>query len=178
MYRILLPALTIAVFMTPVAMADDDLLRLPGQGELKPDTINNSINVPARLAPGGGLLLSFDSNSDGLISLDEIDSGIIEAFGHADANADGNLSPLEQFAWAEDLPTRDDTLSNPARFDPNLDRAVSLEEFSGAVRHIAAIYADETTGSVALVSLEARSDSAGKDSDNRKPPARARRDEP
>ena len=32
------------------------------------------------------------------------------------------LQMLEQQAWARSLPTRDNSLANPVRFDPNLDR--------------------------------------------------------
>lgn len=152
--RILSLAFVSALFAAPVAMADDDLVLLPGQGEIKTDTGHGVDGGPARLAPGGGLLMSFDDDANGLISADEIEAGIVLAFALADANEDGNLTPLEQTAWANDLPTRDDTLANPARFDPNLDRNVSLDEFTGSVRHMAAIYADEDTGVIVLASLE------------------------
>ena len=157
-HRVLLPVLLITIFSGSVARADDDLVRLPGQGELKPAIDGHTANLPTRLAPGGGLLMSFDANSDGLISTTEIEFGIIEAFLLADANADGNLTPLEQAAWANELPTRDDTLNNPVRFDPNLDRYVSLEEFTGAVQQMVLIYADEATGDVSLAALEVRSE--------------------
>ena len=149
-------SLIFAVLAQTVAQADDELVRLPGQGEMKDNLHSHAAGTPDRLAPGGGLLLSFDLNTDGLISADEIELGIRAAFQTADMNADGNLTPLEQLAWAEGLPTRDETLANPARFDPNLDRNVSLEEFSNGVHHLVSVFDSDNSGEVTLASLKAR----------------------
>ena len=166
----LLLALTILSAGIPVALADEDPVRLPGQGEVKSVINNQTDTMPVRLAPGGGLLMSFDLDGDNIISQSEIEHGIVTAFADADTNEDGNLSPIEQADWADHLPTRDETLANPARFDPNLDRYVSLEEFAGAVQQIASIYADVGTGSISLISLEIEPARAERDRDDRHAP--------
>ncbi|MFN3293565.1 MAG: isoaspartyl peptidase/L-asparaginase, partial [Gemmobacter sp.] len=40
------------------------------------------------------------------------------------------------------FPVRDDTLANPVRFDPNLDRIVTYEEFYTVILQLAAPYQD------------------------------------
>lgn len=134
------------------ASAQDEPARLPGQGHIKKD-------VPfakglGRLIPGGGLLLSFDSNQDGQITQIEIDEGINEAFLKADTNEDGRITPLEQIKWTQSLPTRDESLANPARFDPNLDRRVQHREFTEIVQAFAALHMDTTTQTIPVIALK------------------------
>ena len=121
--------------------ATDDIVRLPGQGRLKPDAPHGR-HASGRLVPGGGLIVSFDANDDGHVTPDELRTGAVAAFAVADANADGSLSALEQQDWANNLPTRDDTLANPVRFDPNLDRIVSVTEFVAVVAQLTVDHAD------------------------------------
>ena len=132
---------------------DEDLVRLPGQGEIKEDAPR--VSGVQRLVPGGGLLLSFDTDSDGQITQAEVASGINAAFKAADANGDKRISPLEQISWSKRLPTRDASLENPARFDPNLDRIVKEPEFTEIVYLLAGVYADETTGNINVANLKA-----------------------
>lgn len=157
--------LLLAMPITGVCFADDDeqsLVRLPGQGELKEDT--TQLQGSDRLVPGGGLLLSFDSNTDGLITQEEISVGITAAFKLADSNEDERITPLEQVKWIETLPTRDVSLANPARFDPNLDRSVRMFEFEEIVLALAALYADQATGSVAVSALRSDPSISAEDS--------------
>ena len=132
----------------------EELLRLPGSGEFRPDLTKP--RALDRLVPGGGLLMSFDADEDGVITSEEVALGIPAAFAKADDNEDGRITPLEQVRWSETLPTRDTSLANPARFDPNLDRAVRIEEFQDVITVFAAIYADETTGNITLDALKAK----------------------
>ncbi|MEO0882577.1 MAG: hypothetical protein AAFY34_07555 [Pseudomonadota bacterium] len=148
----LYPLLTPLVFCLGPASAQD-LVRLPGQGEIKREAAPQLGNTE-RLIPGGGLLLSFDSDRDGLVSDDELMNGIEAAFATADRNRDGFLTPLEQISWSEGLPTRDASLSNPARFDPNLDRRVNAEEFSAVIVSFAEDVADEESGEIIIASLK------------------------
>lgn len=133
---------------------EDEILRLPGQGELRAPG-SRAQDKPERLKPGAGLFLTFDENQDGRISAFEIDAGIPIAFQMADKNADGYLTALEQQDWAAELPTRDDSLANPFRFDPNLDRRVDLEEFTMVIVNLGSDYADEATGDVIVADLKA-----------------------
>ncbi|MEM7768438.1 MAG: EF-hand domain-containing protein, partial [Pseudomonadota bacterium] len=132
--------------------ATTDLVRLPGQGELKVQ--RPRLNRKDRLAPGGGLLLSFDADANGAVTTEEFETGLTTAFATADGNGDGQLTVFEQLDWAESLPTRDGSLANPVRFDPNLDRMVSYAEFSAVIRNLAAPYRSEIDGSVDLASLK------------------------
>ncbi|MEQ9504983.1 MAG: EF-hand domain-containing protein [Hyphomonas sp.] len=143
----------------------DDLVRLPGQGEVNPDTGLAQRNL-GRLVPGGGLFASFDTDDDGRISAEELATGTEAAFKLADANGDGQLVALEQLDWAAGLPTRDDTLANPVRFDPNLDRVVTFDEFRSVIALLAANYQDER-GVIEIARLSAPE--PRQDRDDRRP---------
>lgn len=154
------PALALSVLLLAALPAaaqaegdGDDLVRLPGQGLVKPDGLPAQHKYE-RLVPGGGLFASFDTDGDGRISAQELADGTRAAFKAADANGDGQLVALEQIDWAESLPTRDDTLANPVRFDPNLDRIVTFEEFSAVIAQLAANY-QNTDGSIEIAKLSA-----------------------
>lgn len=139
---------------SPAIADEDEIVRLPVQGEVRDRTTRDRVKAD-RLKPAGGLFVSFDTDESGAISEAEITAGILLAFAQADANADGTLTALEQQAWAKSLPTRDDTLANPVRFDPNLDRRVNLDEFSGVIQNLGRTYADEITGDILISSLKA-----------------------
>jgi len=131
----------------------DDIVRLPGQGEVKASD-RRTRHAASRLVAGGGLVMSFDADDNGHVTPAELKSGAIAAFAVADANRDGRLSALEQQDWAHSLPTRDDTLSNPVRFDPDLDRVVSEGEFVAVVAQLATTYAN-ADGNIDVAKLEA-----------------------
>lgn len=137
-----------------VSFDDDELVRLPGQGELRKQDPKDRAK-PKRLKPGAGLLITFDSDQDGRVTQPEMDAGIPIAFARADKNEDAYLTALEQQDWAASLPTRDDSLANPFRFDPNLDRRVDLEEFASVINNLGADYADETSGEIIIADLAA-----------------------
>ena len=135
----------------------DEIVRLPGQGVMRTSGESpgkDKHKKAKRLVPGGSLFVSFDANEDRVITPEEVTSGAEAAFLAADTNGDGSLSALEQISWAETLPIRDDTLSNPAYFDPNLDRMVSHEEFMRVISELAADYAEES-GEILVTSLHA-----------------------
>ena len=145
-------AWTAAFAQQDASFEEEELLRLPGQGEFRRNALGGG--QLERLIPGGGLLLSFDSDGNGFITPEEIDQGIVAAFEKADEDENGRITPLEQVKWAETLPTRDVSLANPARFDPNLDRSVRIDEFSAVIVDFSANYADEITGEISVNSLK------------------------
>ncbi len=148
--------LAAALFLAaPVAMAQeaDDLVRLPGDGAVK--KLSGQRNVPDRLVPGGGLILTFDTDGNRRIDRAEIEAGARAAFVLADANKDASLTALEQIDWAAGLPSHDDSLANPVRFDPNLDRSVSQAEFVSVILMLADAYTDTSSGAIPIANLEA-----------------------
>ncbi|MEM7494055.1 MAG: hypothetical protein AAF296_11780 [Pseudomonadota bacterium] len=151
-------ALAILLLAAPLSHASPDdpdgLVLLPGQGELR-DRADRERAGADRLKPGGGLFVSFDTDTDGTITIEEVRSAIPAAFAAADTNEDGNLSALEQQDWAKSLPTRDDSLANPTRFDPNLDRRVDLAEFTAVIESLHTDYSNEETGLLQLTDLKA-----------------------
>jgi hypothetical protein len=50
------------------------------------------------------------------------------------------------------------SLANPARFDPNLDRSVRIDEFTEVIVDFAAIYADKVTGEISVMALKSTKD--------------------
>ena len=133
---------------------EDEIVRLPGQGEVREPGLRERAQAD-RLKPGAGLFLTFDEDQDGRINSAEIETGIPIAFSAADKNSDGYLTALEQQDWAASLPTRDDSLANPFRFDPNLDRRVDLDEFTLVINNLGLDYADEETGDIIVADLKA-----------------------
>lgn len=133
---------------------EDELVRLPGQGEVRDEALRERAKAD-RLKPGAGLFITFDQDGNGRISSREIEAGIPAAFETADANEDGYLTALEQQDWAQSLPTRDDSLANPFRFDPNLDRRVDLDEFTMVIVNLGQDYANEETGDILVAELKA-----------------------
>lgn len=145
----LLACLAVALALPFLAAASDagttetdDIVRLPGEAA-RPDDGRVPLPRGMRYVPAGGLFASFDADGDGFVTREELRSGIRAAFDEADANEDGHLSALEQQAWAASLPVRDDTLANPVRFDPNLDRIVTFEEFEMVLLQLAENYQDD-----------------------------------
>lgn len=132
----------------------DEIVRLPGQGEVRSSELRD-YTKSQRLKPGAGLFIAFDRNQDGRVNADEIASGIPIEFTSADSNNDGFLTALEQQAWAAGLPTRDDSLANPFRFDPNLDRRVDIDEFTLVINNLGNDYRDEQTGDIIVADLRA-----------------------
>lgn len=143
-----------SLFVAPAMADDEELVRLPGQGEFR-DPLKRDKTKGDRLKPGAGLLVSFDTDENGRISTTEISAGIPVAFKAADGNEDGYLTAIEQQEWAANLPTRDDSLANPFRFDPNLDKRVYLEEFTKVITDLGVDYADEASGEIIITELKA-----------------------
>ena len=138
----------------PAVPADDEIVRLPASGEVRSQEDRERLRAD-RLKPGGGLLASFDTDEDGRISRAELTAGIEAAFAAADTDGDGQLTAFEQQDWAASLPTHDDSLANPVRFDPNLDRRVSAAEFSAVITNLWSDYREEGDSVLRVASLKA-----------------------
>ena len=146
-----------AIEASAAAAEDDTLVRLPGTGEVKSEITREKLQAD-KLKPGGGLLASFDADEDGRVTRAELEAGIEAAFKAADTKEDGWLTAFEQQDWANSLPTRDDSLTNPVRFDPNLDRRVTFAEFSSVITNLWADYREEGYRELRVSSLRSTRD--------------------
>jgi hypothetical protein len=87
------------------------------------------------VSPGALVFASFDRNFDGRISGEEIAAGAAGVFQAADRNKDGSITGFEQTDWANNVGDPTGVLANAMTFDVDLDRTVTLAEFtSGLVR--------------------------------------------
>ncbi len=103
--------------------------------------------------PGALLFASFDTDGSLSVSLQEIADGAPKAFNTADHNKDGTLSIFEQQDWASALGSHDGPLANAVNFDANIDRRVTLEEFTAGLERIGGSYVDELSGEILFSNL-------------------------
>jgi hypothetical protein len=90
------------------------------------------------VSPGALAFASFDRNSDGRITVAEIEAGALVAFAAADRNGDGFITGFEQADWAAAMGSTSDVLANTMTFDIDLDRQVTKTEFTAGLKRIAA----------------------------------------
>lgn len=89
------------------------------------------------VSPGALVFASFDSNFDGHITQDEISAGAQGAFKAADRSGDGLITGFEQTDWAASMADAAGVLANAMTFDIDLDRSVTLAEFTAGLKRIA-----------------------------------------
>lgn len=89
------------------------------------------------VAPGALVFASFDRNSDGKVSVAEIEAGAGGAFAAADRNGDSAVTGFEQADWAAAIGSSTDVMANTMTFDIDLDRAVTQAEFVAGLKRIA-----------------------------------------
>lgn len=113
--------LTISLALSGLASAQE---RLPYRGGA------NSDLTGARYIKAGALLLAtFDANKDLEISKEEIQYGARLAFVYADGDGNGQITPLEQRAWAGRLTSETDVIANPSLFPSAIPGMVTEDEF-------------------------------------------------
>jgi hypothetical protein len=96
------------------------------------------------VSPGALVFASFDGNFDGSITREEITAGAQHAFKAADRNSDGAITGFEQTDWAASMGDAAGVLANAMTFDIDLDRSVTLAEFTSGLLRMADQIADET----------------------------------
>lgn len=104
------------------------------------------------VSPGALVFASFDSNFDGSITPDEITAGAQGAFKVADRSGDGLITGFEQTDWAAAMADATGVFANAMTFDIDLDRSVTLAEFTAGLKRIATQVAGED-GTVAFSDL-------------------------
>jgi hypothetical protein len=98
--------------------------------------------LPPGLPPSAALLLRFDADKDGLITKDEMETGLKADYAAADTNADGCINPSEVRTENGLRLRRDATQASPL-VDWNLDGCVDIREF-GNTAHSYFDLADRT----------------------------------
>ncbi len=148
MLRTTLIALLAASAAFP-ALAQDTISAPQPPPPAQPDRIDRVAGVAAAggvgrvaegvrvVAPGALVFASFDRNSDGKITLDEIAAGADAAFAAADKNRDGSITGFEQSDWAASIGNPTDVMANTMTFDIDLDRSVTKAEFLSGLKRIA-----------------------------------------
>jgi hypothetical protein len=96
------------------------------------------------VTPGALLFASFDADLSGMITPEELTAGAQRAFKVADRNSDGVVTGFEQTDWATAMGDSTGVLANAMTFDIDLDRTVTLAEFTSGLRRIADQLADES----------------------------------
>lgn len=104
------------------------------------------------VTPGALLFASFDADFNGLITPEELTAGAERAFKVADRSGDGIVTGFEQTDWATAMGDATGMLANAMTFDIDLDRTVTLVEFTSGLRRIADQLADES-GVVKFIDL-------------------------
>jgi hypothetical protein len=94
------------------------------------------------VTPGALLFASFDADLSGMITPEELTAGAARAFKVADRNGDGVVTGFEQTDWATAMGDSTGVLANAMTFDIDLDRTVTLAEFTSGLRRIADQLAD------------------------------------
>lgn len=111
-------------------------------GEGRPETIRALLSADALL------LSDFDTDRNFEISMAEVEAGVTASFGRADANADGNLSPIEFQHWSGVELGGGMTPPYRLDFDRNVDNIISEEEFRTELIARAQEYDADESGAV------------------------------
>lgn len=132
------------------AIAQETITAPQPQTDTRPDSIDRVTGVATPgaavgrapegvrvAAPGALVFASFDRNSNGRVSLAEIEAGAGAVFVAADRNGDGKITGFEQSDWAASIGSPTDVMANTMTFDIDLDRAVTQAEFVAGLKRIA-----------------------------------------
>lgn len=103
--------------------------------------------------PGALAFASYDSDGSLDLTTEEIAAGAARSFKAADIDGDGLMSIFEQQDWAADVGAHDGALANAMTFDANLDRSVSVEEFTDGMLRLSRAYAAPDGGALYLSDL-------------------------
>ena len=156
-FRFVLPGLVASLFLSGAALAQERLPYRGGPGQ-------NPDQTGARFIKAGALLLAtFDANKDLIISPAEIEEGARLAFVYADADGSGELTPLEQRAWAGRVTSDTDVIANPSLFPSAIPGMVTADEFVIGLVTFAQRFEDDA-GQVLLSNLTFEPSHAGRDS--------------
>jgi len=104
--------------------------------------------IRAILSGDAMMFVSFDSNGDLSVSRDELEAGIIREFTRIDANADGNVSPIEFQNWANNVLGGSQMGPYRLDFDRNVDNTITRAEFETEARARFSDYDENSDGAL------------------------------
>ncbi len=135
-FRIFSSLLLCALIGITFSQAQDDeiegLESLDGQKQELPSIprIRGPITI---IKPAALMFTSFDNNGDYAISRAESQTGVLEAFGRADADKNGRVSLFELEDWRLAALGSMDALPGNLNFDTDYDSQVSKAEFQTTI---------------------------------------------
>lgn len=132
------------------ASAAAQVQRIPQQGQGPGFGLEN-----ARYIRSGALLfVTFDNNQDFLITEQEIIEGARNTFKLADADGDGEMSPIEQRSWAAMITSESDVLGNSRMCARMLEKNVNEDEFVQCLVQFSERFTDrDENGSIRISGL-------------------------
>jgi hypothetical protein len=104
--------------------------------------------IRAILSGDAMMFVSFDTNGDLSVSRDELEAGIAREFTRIDANADGNVSPIEFQNWANNVLGGGQMGPYRLDFDRNVDNTITRAEFETEVRGRFSDYDENSDGAL------------------------------
>jgi len=104
--------------------------------------------IRAILSGDAMMFVSFDTNGDLSVSRDELEAGIVREFTRIDANADGNVSPIEFQNWANNVLGGSQMGPYRLDFDRNVDNTITRAEFETEVRGRFSDYDENSDGAL------------------------------
>ena len=114
----------VAVALAGCASQQEPVPAASGQTRTLQDLNGSQVATPIGL-----FLTSLDVDRDALISQNEVERGISEAFRASDANNNGSLSPIEFTDWSATYLGSEYTNPSRLHFDQDQDSGISEQEF-------------------------------------------------
>ncbi len=94
------------------------------------------------------MFVSFDTDGNLSITREELEAGIPREWARADANSDGNLSPIEFQNWSNLVLGGSQMGPYRLDFDRNVDNTITRDEFETEVRGRFSDYDQDSSGAL------------------------------
>lgn len=104
--------------------------------------------IRALMSADALMFVSFDTDGDLVTSAAEIEAGIAREFARADANNDGNISPIEFQNWSSQVLGGSQLGPYRLDFDRNVDNVISRSEFVSEIQGRVRDYDADQNGSL------------------------------
>jgi len=94
------------------------------------------------------MFVSFDTDGNLSVAPEELEAGIPREWARADANSDGNLSPIEFQNWSNLVLGGSQMGPYRLDFDRNVDNTITREEFETEIRGRFSDYDEDSSGAL------------------------------